>query len=299
MDQIAQAIIQLFQYSTAQARNAYSAILILPGFEGIRFNPLLNPYKKLWNINIEKYSHFWDPLPLLMELASNCIPSDISTLRDTLIIASRLLCLYRSSDLANIKRVVSVVNEVPFIQIKRKGWKVHKWERVVSLPECPQISPFHLMQAYVAKTRSHGKPGGGLLLALKPPYKPLSSDTIGSITKRILESHGVPPKFWGAHSTRGAGVGLMKSLGLSAEEVCEIGKWKGVEAFVAHYQRLGAQKTLEHSLTALVHNRTSLGRSAEPEVSRTPPKFTDRGGSDTEGEAQRTSEVMLFSAGNV
>ena len=46
MDQIAQAIIQLFQYSTAQARNAYSAILILPGFEGIRFNPLLNPYKK-------------------------------------------------------------------------------------------------------------------------------------------------------------------------------------------------------------------------------------------------------------
>jgi hypothetical protein len=39
-----------------------------------------------------------------------------------------------------------------------------------------------------------------------------------------------------------------------------------------------------------VHNRTSLGKSAEPEMSRTPPRFTDRGGIDIEGEAQRTSE---------
>ena len=53
-----------------------------------------------------------------------------------------------------------MVNGIPFIQIKRKGWKMHKWERVVSLHERPQISPFHLMQAYVATTKSHGKPGG-------------------------------------------------------------------------------------------------------------------------------------------
>ena len=86
----------------------------------------------------------------------------------------------------------------------------------------------------------------------------------------------------------------MKRLGLSGEQVCEIGKWIGVLAFVAHYQRLGAQYNLEESLSALVHNNTSLGLSAEPEVSRTPPKFTDRGGRDTEGEAQGTSEVMHF-----
>jgi hypothetical protein len=44
LDQIAQAIIQLFQY-IAQAGNAYSAMLILPGFKGIIFNPLQIPYK--------------------------------------------------------------------------------------------------------------------------------------------------------------------------------------------------------------------------------------------------------------
>ncbi len=93
-------------------------------------------------------------------------------------------------------------------------------------------------------TRSHIKPVGALLVSLKHPFKPLSSDSIGSITKKILESFNIPSRFWGAHSTRGAGVGLMKRLGLSSEQVCEIGKWKGVEAFIAHYQRLRAQYNL-------------------------------------------------------
>ena len=67
-------------------------------------------------------------------------------------------------------------------------------------------------------------------------------------------------------------VGLLKKLGLSAEEVCEIGKWKSVDAFCSHYQRLGAQETLETKLTLDlaekrgVHSQTSHRGSAEPEV---------------------------------
>ena len=41
-----------------------------------------------------------------------------------------------------------------------------------------------------------------------------------------------------------------------------------------------------------MHNQTSQGHSAEPEVSRTPPRQSDRGGWDTEGEAQRPCEVV-------
>jgi hypothetical protein len=238
LDQVAQAIIQLFQYSISQARNAYSAMLLIPQFGQLRFHPFLTPYKRLWNQNVEKYGHFWDPLPMLLEMVKSQ-PLTICDLRKRLIICARLLCLFRSSDFANCKRIVSVIGDIPFIKVKRKGQKTHKFERIVSLPSLPQISPFHLMQSYVTLTRSHGKPGGELLLSLNPPYKPLSSDTIASITKNVLESFNIPSKFWGAHSTRGAGVGLMKRLGLSGEQVCEIGKWKGVEAFVAHYQILG------------------------------------------------------------
>ena len=54
----------------------------------------------------------------------------------------------------------------------------------------------------------------------------LSADTIGSLTKTALGKLGVPTNFLGPHSTRGAGVSFYKQLGLTSEEVCEIGKWK-------------------------------------------------------------------------
>ena len=163
LDQVADSIIQLFAFSPAQARNAYSAVLLIPGFGGVRFHPLLNAYKKLWNRNLEKYGSFWDPLPILLRLARTDYaslgvivppvwlglrppPSPISALRTHLIICCRLLCLYRSSDLANIKRVVSVMGGVPYIKIRRKGQRVFKWERVVSLDSSLQISTFHLIQ---------------------------------------------------------------------------------------------------------------------------------------------------------
>ena len=153
-----------------------------------------------------------------------------------------------------------------------QGQKMPKWERIVSIPDCPEISPFHLLKAYVALTRKKGQLGGPVLLSLTPPYRPISADTVASITKKFLEQFGISSRIWGPHSTRGAGVGFMRKLGLSADEVCEIGKWKGVEAFAAHYQRLGAQEKLEDKvLGALaergVHSRTSPRGSAEPEVS--------------------------------
>ena len=43
-------------------------------------------------------------------------------------------------------------------------------------------------------------------------------------TKKLLTKHGIDTSEWKAHSTRGAGVLLYKNLGLTSEEVCEIGK---------------------------------------------------------------------------
>ena len=78
------------------------------------------------------------------------------------------------------------------------------------------------------------------MLALKPPLKALTADRVGSLTRTLLRKHGIPTEFWGPHSTRGAGVLLFKKLGLPSEEVCELGKWKNINAFSAHYLRLGA-----------------------------------------------------------
>jgi hypothetical protein len=126
-------------------------------------------------------------------------------------------------------------------------------------------------------------------LTLKPPFKGLSANTINSLTKRFLQEHGIPTEVWGAHSTRGAGVKLWKGLGLLAEEVCEIGQWKNLQAFQAHYLRLGAVEKAASVAQTLVH-KTSLPRSAEPDGSSTPRRRADEGGKDPEGEAQKGSE---------
>ena len=58
---------------------------------------------------------------------------------------------------------------------------------------------------------------------------------------------------------------MFKKLGLSSEQVCEIGKWKNVGAFTSHYLRLGASETLGHKLTSMLHKVSPL-RSADPDL---------------------------------
>ena len=145
-DQVADAIIQIFTASPAQARNAYSAVLLIPGYGNLRFHPLLRPYKKSWNTNLEKYGAFWDPTEVLLALQQTPLCSlTEQDLRTHFIISSRLLCLYRSSDLANLKRSVSVLNgKTPFIKIRRKGQKMPKWERIVSIPQTADKFPLFI-----------------------------------------------------------------------------------------------------------------------------------------------------------
>ena len=164
-----------------------------------------------------------------------------------------------------------------------------QWEAMVRLDGKPAICPVHLMQTYVALTAAYVPAGSLLLRQLKPPCDPLTANNVGSITKNALRALGVPVDFWGPHSTRGAGVLFYKKLGMTSEEVCEIGKWKNVGAFSAHYLRLGAAQRAGERLSALVHT-VSPGQSAEPDRSRSPETEWETGRSDREGEAQRPGE---------
>ena len=288
VEQVAQGLWTLHRESPSEARNAYSAMLLFPSFQMLKFHPLLSFMKKQWNRGCPKYGAFWDPQPLLGTLLQSAAPEELRKLRDRLIICCRLLCLHRGIDLSRVSRTVSFAQKTPYIRIQRKGWKVPRWEAVLSLPDCPNISPWHLMVSYVQKTAHQAPLGGPLLLTLKPPFKGLSANTINSLTKRILQEHGVPTEVWGAHSTRGAGVTLWKGLGLLAEEVCEIGQWKNLQAFQAHYLRIGAVDKAAKVAQTLVH-KTSLPRSAEPDGSSTPRRWPAEGGMDPEGEAQKGS----------
>ena len=84
---------------------------------------------------------------------------------------------------------------------------------------------------------------------------------------------------------------MYKKLGLTSEEVCEVGKWKNVNAFTAHYSRLGASTRASGKILELVHNVSPMQR-AESDWSRTPWK-NDKGGMDQEDEAQSIGEPTL------
>ena len=101
LQQMAGNILFLNKYSPAQARNAYSALLLLPGWEQLRFCNLLGACQRTWNSSQSKYTTFWDAEQLLKKLVQEPLDwNSIPQVRDRLIIVSRLFHLSSGSDLA-------------------------------------------------------------------------------------------------------------------------------------------------------------------------------------------------------
>ena len=220
----------------------------------------------------------------------------LKDLRLHVIFVLRILCLFRSTDLANLQRLVPFGgsdNSEPYVLVRRKGWRHHKWEKLLVLEENVLLSPWHLLQAYVNRTEKQGASGGPMFLSLARLFKGLRSAAIGSIAKEAFRKFGINTNIFGPHSTRGAGVCMYKRMGLSAENVCEIGQWKSVTSFAQHYQRLKSVNIASAALKHFVHNASSSS-SAEPQGSRTPPSgLREGGGSDPGGEAQMLDEPAL------
>ena len=80
LQQRAGNILFLNKYSPAQARNAYSELLLLPGWEQLRFCSLLTPCKRTWNSSQPNYSTFWDAETPLQKL--NQTPLDWNAIVD-------------------------------------------------------------------------------------------------------------------------------------------------------------------------------------------------------------------------
>ena len=161
-------LIKLHNMSPSQAKNAYSALTHIPCLSQIKFQPLLSPYKKLWNCSQEKYQAFWDAASVLQELGgldltsgaqhlNNATALQTAFLRVKCILLLRLLHLFRSDDLAQTLRSISFVGTTPYILVKRKGAKTYKWEALMDPPSLPHLSPWRAVQAYVEATSLQGR----------------------------------------------------------------------------------------------------------------------------------------------
>ena len=79
LEQMAGNILYLNKFSVAQARNAYSALLTLPGWEQLRFCHLLQSCKRKWNTTQPKYSTFWDATTLLKKTGQHAVKLELYT----------------------------------------------------------------------------------------------------------------------------------------------------------------------------------------------------------------------------
>jgi len=291
LPQLASQILYLNKFLPSQAKNAYSACLLLPGLDQLRFSPILGQAKRAWNKSSIRYPCFWDVHPILERMKNQTINwNSVAQVRARLILTTRIFMLFRSGDLANTFRCMSKSGDTHYIMVRRKGHLKPHWEPIINIG-LPHLNPFHLLKKYVAMTASCVPAGSLLLRSLIKPFRPLSANAIGSATRAVLKELGVDNSIWGPHSTRGAGGQFYKNLGMTSEHVFEIGQWKNVEAFTQHYLRLGASREAEAKLNPyLVHN-VSPRQSAEPEWSRTPGRKPDQGGRDHEGEARSQGET--------
>ena len=207
--EIASQLLKLNVFQTHQARNAYSALLLIPGLDQLRFSPLLKQIKKGWNQSVPKYATFWSGSNFLKKLATQALDwTSPSQIRDRLILSWRLVQLCRSIDLARLFRKVTMVDGRPFVWIQRKGWTQPRWEEVLCPPPFSHLCPWTLQQAYVDLTRALPgvSPGSLVLKALQCPFAPLTANAIGALTGKLLEKHGIPKNQWDPTPLGGRGV---------------------------------------------------------------------------------------------
>ena len=156
-------------------------------------------------------------------------------MRTRLLLCLRFAMLCPNVYLERMHRTFSLVDGQPFVLMQRKGWKFAQRESIMTMPDNSHMCPWALLKRYVALTAHQCPRGSYVFRSSNPPFHPLKANSIGSLTRQALSQLGVDTSVWKPHPTRGAGVAMYKSLGLSSEEVCEIGKWKNVGAFTSHY----------------------------------------------------------------
>ena len=202
-----------------------------------------------------------------------------------------MLC--RNVDLERMFRTFSTIGEKNFHSYPKERMDHPPMGRISTASFMSKYLSMDLTQKYVELTAHQVPPGTPVFRHLQKPFAPLKANSIGSLTKQALQTLGVNTNVWKPHSTRGAGVTMLKKFGMSSEEVCEVGKWKNANAFTSHYLRMGASEKVGHHVQKvinplLVHNVSPLS-SAESDLTWTTGK-NDLGGNVREDEAQSNGE---------
>ena len=168
LEAVASWILRFEKQQPFQARSAYSAFLLIPGWEQLRFCTAIRQAKKFWETSGEKYADFWEAEKVLHKLANNpCDWNCVRSVRDRAILCLRLFHLCRSFDLERAQRSHIKLGSQVYWKLQRKKQRSPKWQALMKM-ESPLLSPVHLLHRYVQLTAVQGHPEGPVFLSLPP-----------------------------------------------------------------------------------------------------------------------------------
>ena len=233
-------------FGSNAARNLYSALAMFPFLQQLKFEAGLKLLRRQWGASTPRYHYFYSVTPLLETLsrsAAEDVENTEKALRLRAILLLRFCCLFRGIDLARAKRVLDTRETTWFLTTRRKG-RVKEGKYPVARMEPASICPQAVLSAYRMTTSDYQ--GEYLFVSLKKPRKPISADTINSMTTGWLHAQGLPD--FSAHSTRGAAASEMISKGQEPMVVCALGDWLCFDTFMRYYYRIKATQAVAQCL---------------------------------------------------
>ncbi|VEN62537.1 unnamed protein product [Callosobruchus maculatus] len=179
-----------------------------------------------------KYQETWDPQPVLAYLSSlyplDKLNLELSTIRMVLLLA---LCSAQRAQtfskirLSNIK-ISEVGIEIRFSEILKTSGpnKPQPVLRFHFFKENPEHCICSTLMHYIEKTKVFRGNEDFLILTIKKPHKPATSQTISRWIKKGLRNAGIDPKFKG-HSTRHSSSSAALRAGTSIESIRKAAGW--------------------------------------------------------------------------
>lgn len=254
---LALAFTEVGSYSTL---NTYrSAISLITSVE-LGSHPLIKRFFKgvaALKPQRPRYEFVWDPSLVIAHLASY-YPHDNLSLE---IISRKLVTLLalttaqRMQTLAairisNIRVAESVIIRIP-ARLKTSG--IGKSQPLLifkPFADKPELCIFTLIKFYLNFTQElRAENCDSFFIAVRPPYKAVTSQSLGRWIKIELKEAGINTSIFSSHSTRHASTSLAASRGVSVDEIRRTAGWsKSSEVFARFYNRPIVSESSFHSM---------------------------------------------------
>ena len=125
--------------------------------------------------------------------------------------------------------------------------------------EDPRLCIIRTLKAYLDKTNEvRDKSCNKLFITTTPPFKGVSTQTLGRWTKELLSRAGINTDLFKAHSVRGASTSKLSQLKVPVKEIMEKAAWSTECTFRKFYEKTIMPTDVSHKVLAQFIDKSKM-----------------------------------------